>query len=83
MSRTYAYQIINGTKMPSKDKVIALAIALKCDLHETNNLLNLSNNGNLYSKVKRDALIIKSLNNKYSVEKTNILLDEYNLEILK
>ena len=55
IQRNYGYQIFDGSKMPNKDKVIQICLALHLDLHLTNNLLSLSNNGMLYPKVKRDA----------------------------
>lgn len=83
LDRTYAYQIMNGTKLPSQDKVIQLALALELDLHNTNILLTLSDNKSLYPKLKRDALIIFCINNNYSVIKTNELLYEYHFSILE
>lgn len=83
LDRTYAYQIFNGMKNPSQDKVIQIALALSLDLHDTNNLLMLSNNKCLYPKIKRDALIILCINKHYDVFKTNELLDEYQFDILK
>lgn len=53
MQKNYAYQICNGTKKGSKDKIIQLALAMRLNLHDTNNLLSLSNNGLLYAKVKK------------------------------
>ena len=82
LERTYAYQIINGTRLASKDKVLQCAFALKLDLHDTNVLLTLSNNQNLYPKIKRDALIIFGINRQYNLLKMNDLLDEYQFSIL-
>lgn len=83
LDRTYAYQIFNGSKIPSSDKVIQIALALSLNLHDTNNLLTLSKNKCLYPKLKRDALLILCINRGYTVLKTNELLDEYHFEILE
>lgn len=83
IDRTYAYQIFNGTRTPSRIKVIQIALALNLTVHETNNLLSLSNNGFLYAKVKFDAVILLALKNHYSVTETNILLDQFQLPILE
>lgn len=83
LDRNYAYQILNGTKNPSQDKIIMLALALQLDLHDTNNLLTLSSNKVLYPKIKRDALIIYCLNKHYDVIKTNEMLDEFHYKILQ
>lgn len=82
IQRNYGYQIFDGSKIPNKDKVIQLSLALGLDLHITNNLLSLSNNGMLYPKVKRDALLIYCIENKKSVYETNECLMEYRLELL-
>ena len=74
MQKNYAYQICNGTKKGSKDKIIQLALAMHLDLHDTNNLLSLSNNGLLYAKVKKDAILIYALQHHYNLFKTNELL---------
>lgn len=83
LSRTYVYQIINGTRVPGKDKVIQLAFALHLNLNETNHLLMLSNNGSLYPKIKRDAIIIYAINHHLSILDTNELLSDYNMPILE
>lgn len=82
LDRTYGYQILNGTKKPSRIKVIQIALSLQLTYQETNNLLSLSNNGSLYPKVKFDAIILLALKNHYSVMETNLLLDNYHLPIL-
>lgn len=74
MQKNYAYQICNGTKKGSKDKIIQLALAMHLDLHDTNNLLSLSNNSLLYAKVKKDAILIYALQHHYNLFKTNELL---------
>lgn len=83
LERTYAYQILNGTRLPKKDKVLQIAIALELDIHDTNILLTLSQNQTLYPKIKRDALIIFGLNHHYDIQKINELLDEYHFPILE
>lgn len=82
IQRNYGYQIFDGSKVPNKDKVIQLSLGLGLDLRMTNNLLSLSNNGMLYPKVKRDALLIYCIENHKSVYETNECLMEYGLELL-
>lgn len=82
IQRNYGYQIFDGSKVPNKDKVIQIALALHLDLHITNNLLSLSDNGMLYPKIKRDALIIYCIENTKSVYECNELLMEYHMNIL-
>ena len=78
IDKSYGNQILNGTKKnPSIDKLIAIAIALKMNLDETNKLLQLSGQKMLYSKNKRDSIIIYAINKKMSVMDTNYELARY------
>lgn len=83
MQKNYAYQICNGTKKGSKDKIIQLALAMQLDLHDTNNLLSLSDNGLLYAKVKKDAILIYALQHHYNLFKTNELLIAHGFDALE
>jgi hypothetical protein len=83
IQRNYGYQIFDGTRKPNKDKVIQLCLALGLDLHLTNNVLALSDNGALYPKVKRDAMLIYCIEHHKTVYETNELLMEYELDILE
>lgn len=83
LHRTYAYQIFNGQKKPSRSKIIQIALALQLDIRETNNLLSLSDNGYLYPKVRYDAIILYALEHKKSIINTNLILDMYELPILE
>lgn len=82
IQRNYAYQIFDGSKHPGRDKVLQIAIAMHLDLHQTNNLLALSNNGSLYAKVKQDAILIYAIHHHYDLMKTNELLDVHGLAVL-
>lgn len=82
IQRNYGYQIFDGSKEPNKDKVIQICLALHLDLHATNNLLSLSNNGMLYPKVKRDALLVYCIEKNKTVYETNELLMEYKMNLL-
>lgn len=83
MQKNYAYQICNGTKKGSKDKIIQLALVMQLDLHDTNNLLSLSDNGLLYAKVKKDAILIYALQHHYDLFKTNELLVAHGFDALE
>lgn len=76
LPRTYAYQILNGTKNPGRDKVLALCIAAGMDYEETQRALALSNMGKLYPRRREDSIIIFALEQKLSVLQTNELLYE-------
>ena len=78
IDRTYGYQIFNGRKNPSRDKIIKICIAGKFTIEETNRLLSLGGYTRLYSRDPRDSIIIFSLNKGLSTIETDFLLDKYN-----
>ena len=84
LDRFYANQILNGTrKNPGRDKLIPLCLAMHMDLEETNRALKISKAGTLYSKDRRDAVIIMCINQKiFDVMKVNDLLFENGCEPL-
>lgn len=76
LQRNYGYQILDGRRNPSRDKVIALCLALSLNLSDAGRALTLSKNGQLYSKNKRDSILIFALEKKLSVMDANELLQE-------
>lgn len=74
IQRNYGYQILNGTKTPGRDKVIALCLSLSLSLEDTPRALMLADAGALYIRRKRDSILIFSLQKGLSVMDTNILL---------
>lgn len=84
ISRNYFYNILNGDRNPGRDKIIALCIGAGMDVKETNRALKIAKEGILYSKDKRDALIIISIHDSInSITELNIILDEAGLPLLK
>ena len=84
LSRDYAYQILNGRRAnPSRDKLIPICLAMHMNLEDTNRALKISKSGTLYSKDKRDAIIILCINqNIFDVIKINSILYEKGMETL-
>lgn len=82
LDRTYVYQIFSGEKTPSRDKLIAIAFGLKLSDDETQQMLKLSGNRELYAKDKRDAVILFSLHHKKTIYETNDLLFQHELILL-
>lgn len=82
MHRTYGYQILNGQKMPGRDKVLALCLAAELTLDEVQHCLRYANQPQLYARNRRDAIIIYAINNKLSVQDTNSVLSDFQEEIL-
>ena len=82
LQRNYGYQILDGKRNPSRDKVIALCLALHLNITDTQRALNISQNGQLYSKSRRDSILIFAIEKNLSVMDTNELLFEMNEPIL-
>ena len=82
LSRAYVYQIFSGEKMPSRDKLIAIAFGLHLSDVETQALLKLSKNRELYARDERDAIILFALQRNKSVLETNDLLFELGYKVL-
>ncbi len=79
LDRAYGYQIFNGTRNPSRDKLLQLAFGLKLNFEECNYLLKCANKQQLYAKVKRDATIIYALTHNYTLNGANDLLLRHDL----
>lgn len=82
IERTYGYQILNGTRNPSRDKLLQLAFGLGLSLEETQNLLKRSGKSPLYAKVKRDAVCMFGLSHGLSLFEVQELLTSVELPLL-
>lgn len=72
LNPTYGYEIFTGRKKsPSRDIVLQLALAIHCNLDDTNRLLKISNNPELYSKCRRDVILIYAVVHEFSIIETN------------
>ena len=78
IQRNYGYQLLNGTRTPSRDKVLAFCLALGLDLTDTQRALNCAATGQIYPKNKRDSVLLFAIKKNLSVMETNDLL--YNME---
>lgn len=85
LSRDYAYAIFNGHKAsPTRDRVIAICIAMGMNLQETQRALKICNAGVLYSKNDRDAAVIICINREiYDIDKVNEFLYNHSMDVLK
>ncbi len=82
LDRAYVYQIFSGEKVPSRDKLIAIAFGLCLSLDETQKMLKLSCNRELYSRDERDVLIMFTLQHKGHISDANNLLHSKEFETL-
>lgn len=82
IERTYGHQLLNGTRKPSREKVIQLAFGLKLDVEETQKLLRVAQKSALYPKIKRDAAILFCISKQKDFYETQNLLQSLNLSLL-
>jgi hypothetical protein len=82
IERTYGFHILNGSRKPGRDKVIQLAIGLELGVDETQMLLKISGNGELYPRVMRDAAILFCLKNRFDMIDTQLFLDKQSFKTL-
>lgn len=71
LNDTFGYQIFQGTRHPSRDKVLQIAFAMALTLRETNRALKAAGTNELYCKDRRDAIIIFCLDRGCSLQKVN------------
>ncbi|MCM1154200.1 MAG: hypothetical protein NC314_00670 [Roseburia sp.] len=84
LDRKYAYEILSGaSKNPARDKVLALCLSMQLSIDEVQKLLNTSEYPILYTKAKRDCIILYALHKHLPVSETNDLLDEMGYEIIE
>ena len=80
LSYSYTYQIFNGQKMPSRDKLIAIGFGLHLDLDSFQRMLKLGGCIELYTRVWRDAVIKFCILHRYDIWKTDETLHSLQLD---
>ena len=76
LSKSYTYQVLDGSRQPERHVVLRLAFSLGCSLKEVQHLLALSDNGILYPKIRRDAAIVFGIRQGYSLAEENEFLEK-------
>ena len=82
IDRTYGHQLFNGTRRPSRDKVLQLAVGMGLTVEEAQQLLQAAGKSPLYPRLKRDAALIFCLKNGYDMMTTQELLSQHGLLLL-
>lgn len=82
IERTYGHQLFNGTRRPSRDKVIQLAFGAGFGVPETQRLLRAAGKSPLYPKLKRDAVILYGLQKGYDILAVQDTLAIYGMTML-
>lgn len=82
IERTYGHQIFNGTRVPSRDKLIQIALGVGLSLEETQALLKVAQKSMLYAKIERDAACIFGILHGMNVMEVQDLLASVNIPLL-
>lgn len=80
---TYFYDILKLKKKPARDTLIRIFLAMKLDLDYLQEALRIYEYAALYPKIKRDSIIIYSVNRDFSLSQTNELLTKNDEKALK
>ena len=85
ISDSYGYKLISGEKHTNRrDVVLRLCIGAKLTLEETQRALKIYGMSPLYSRFRRDAVIMVALNSGATeISEVNALLSENGMPILK
>lgn len=76
ISKTYAYQFINGERLPGRDIILRIALSIRLSLDETQRLLTLAGKAVLYPKIRRDAGILYCFKKNMTLDETNSFLED-------
>ena len=76
VDKAYVYQIFNGDKRPSRDKLIAITFGMGLNEEETQRVLKMAGHSELYPRLARDALILFYIQRGKDIWETDDALDK-------
>lgn len=82
LERSYGYQLFNGTRRPTRNILLTLAIHLGLSEAETQRLLKLARRPVLYARNRQDAAILYCLNHHLPLAETEELLTKLGVNLL-
>lgn len=82
ISEIFGFQVLSGTRNPSRNTLLSLCIAMKMTLDEVQAMLKIAEFAPLYPKSKRDSIIILGITNGKNVCQINNELYDNNEETL-
>lgn len=82
IEKSYFYQILNGRRTPSRDKLLRIAFVMELNLSETQKLLLAADKSILYPRRRRDAALISCIHKHLSLHDTQVFLFDMGIEIL-
>ena len=74
LDRSYGYQLFNGTRNPTRNFLLRLALLLNLEEAVAQRLLNLAGRQPLYARNRRDAAVLYSLSHGLTLEEAEALL---------
>lgn len=74
LDRSYGYQLFNGTRRPTRDVLLHLAVQLRLSETEAQRLLKLAGRPVLYARNRRDAALLYSFSHRLTPAQTAELL---------
>lgn len=83
ISTSYFYDILNNRRIPGRDVFLQFLIVSGCNFNQIQDALKKCGYRQLYSKNRRDAVIIHTVMKSFSLAETDILLDSMNLSPLQ
>lgn len=66
--RTYGYQILNGTRIPTKKQIILIGLYLGITVEQMQQLLKICGRESLYVRNVEDAKVVFALQHNYTYE---------------
>ncbi len=82
IDRTYFHQLLNGTRKPSRDKLIQLSFGFGLDVDGVQELLKAAQMSLLYPRIMRDAAILRCLHDGKRFDEMQELLERMGLTLL-
>ena len=82
VDKAFVYQIFNGSKRPSRDKLIAITFGMHLNEEETQRVLKIAGHSELYPRVPRDALILFSIQRGKDIWQTDDALESNGFQTL-
>ncbi len=82
LDRSYGYQLFNGTRRPTRDTLLTLALALRLPETEAQRLLKIGGRRTLYARDRRDAAVLYALTHDLGLEEADKLLRSLGEEAL-
>ena len=82
LERTHGYQILSGKRSPTRDNLIRMCIGMRASSEQTRLLLLKNKSAPLYSKDKRDSVILFGIMHHMNLQEINELLYHNHLPML-